>query len=48
MAAASYEAKHPFRFVFFENGDHGLAQHEPEVHDLVIKWFDEYVRDHGR
>ena len=45
MALALYESKHPFRFVFFEGGDHGLSEHRGEVNRLVKDWFDRYVRD---
>lgn len=45
MASALYEAKHPFRFVFFEGGDHGLSEHRAEVDRLVHGWLDRYVRD---
>jgi dienelactone hydrolase len=45
MACGLYESKHPFRLVFFEGGDHGLNEYEGEVRDLVLAWFDRYVRD---
>jgi len=45
MALALYESEHPFRFVFFEGGDHGLTEHQEEVDRLVKDWFDRYVRD---
>lgn len=45
MATALYEAKHPFRLVFFEGGDHGLSEFRDEVNDQVVKWLDRYVRD---
>jgi dipeptidyl aminopeptidase/acylaminoacyl peptidase len=45
MAAKLYENKHPFRFVFFEGGDHGLTEHRGEVDRLVRDWLDRYVRD---
>ncbi len=48
MAAALYEAKHPFRFVFFEGGDHGLSEHRDEVNRLRKDWLDFYVRDGNR
>jgi dipeptidyl aminopeptidase/acylaminoacyl peptidase len=28
MASALYASRHPFRFVFFEGGDHGLSEYE--------------------
>ena len=45
MANKLYEVNHPFRFVFFEGGDHGIVEHREEVNRLVRKWFDTYVRD---
>lgn len=45
MADALLEAKHPFRLVLFEGGDHGLFEHETEVDRLVLGWLDTYVRD---
>ena len=45
MAAALYEAKHPFRLVFFEGGDHGLSEYRDEVDRLVVEWLNRYVRD---
>lgn len=48
MAAALYRAQHPFRFVFFEGGDHELSEHRLEVNRLVQEWLDTYVRDGRR
>lgn len=31
MASKLFECKHPFRFIFFEGGDHGLSEHTQEV-----------------
>ena len=45
MAFKLYESKHPFRFVFFEGGDHGLTEHREEVDRLIRDWLDRYVRD---
>lgn len=45
MATALYENQHPFRFVFFEGGDHGLSEHREEVDRLVEDWLGRYVRD---
>jgi dipeptidyl aminopeptidase/acylaminoacyl peptidase len=44
LASKLYEANHPFRLVFFEDGDHGLSQHRAEVQDLIRGWLDRYVR----
>jgi dipeptidyl aminopeptidase/acylaminoacyl peptidase len=44
MASLLYEHKHPFRFVFFEGGDHGSSEHREEVKRLVKDWLDRYVR----
>jgi len=48
MAAALYAVQHPFRFVFFEGGDHGLTEYREEVDRLAQDWFDRYVRDQQR
>jgi dipeptidyl aminopeptidase/acylaminoacyl peptidase len=45
MASALYASRHPFRFVFFEGGDHGLSEYRAEVDALVKAWLDRYVRD---
>ncbi len=45
MASLLYDCKHPFRFVFFEGGDHSLSEHKKEVNRLVKEWLDRYVRD---
>ncbi len=45
MASALYKCKHPFRFVFFEGGDHGLSEYQGEVDRLARDWLDRYVRD---
>jgi dipeptidyl aminopeptidase/acylaminoacyl peptidase len=45
MAAALYASQHPFRFVFFEGGDHELREYQEEVEALVKAWLERYVRD---
>lgn len=45
MATALFEARHPFRLMFFEGGDHGLSEYRSEVDRAVREWFDHYVRD---
>ena len=45
MAQALYAARHPFRLVMLEGGDHGLTEHRAEVDRLVRDWFDRYLRD---
>jgi dipeptidyl aminopeptidase/acylaminoacyl peptidase len=45
MASGLLEARHPFRLVLFEGGDHDLHAHQAEVERLVRSWFDRYVRD---
>jgi dipeptidyl aminopeptidase/acylaminoacyl peptidase len=45
MASALYTSQHPFRFVFFEGGDHELSEYRAEVESLVQAWLDHYVRD---
>ena len=48
MVAALYKVKQPFRFVFFEGGDHGLTEYQSEVNRLIKDWLDHYVRDRER
>jgi dipeptidyl aminopeptidase/acylaminoacyl peptidase len=45
MADRLHHAKHPFRFVMFEGGQHGLNEHTAEVDRLLVNWFDDYLRD---
>jgi dipeptidyl aminopeptidase/acylaminoacyl peptidase len=45
IASRLYESRHPFRFVLFEGGEHGLTTHRAEVDRLVKDWLDAYVRD---
>jgi acetyl esterase/lipase len=47
MAQRLYENDHPFRLVFYEDGDHGLTQYESDVRKSILDWFDLYVRDSG-
>lgn len=44
MATELHSSGHPFRFVLFENGDHGLTQHSEEVQRMIIGWFDKYLK----
>ncbi|MDD8025453.1 MAG: prolyl oligopeptidase family serine peptidase, partial [Acidobacteriota bacterium] len=44
MALRLYEAKQPFRLVFFEGGSHGLNEHTAEVDRLIMSWFDGHLR----
>lgn len=45
MAHALLKARHPFRLVMLEGGDHGLSEHRDEVTRLVSDWLGRYVRD---
>ncbi len=45
MASALFEAKHPFRMILFEGGNHGLTEFRREVYREVLEWLDRYVRD---
>ena len=33
----------PYRFIMFENGDHGLSEHRDEVFEQLIGWFRKYL-----
>jgi dipeptidyl aminopeptidase/acylaminoacyl peptidase len=43
MSAALLKAKHPFRLLLLEGGDHGLTEHSEKVAQEVREWFDRYV-----
>jgi dipeptidyl aminopeptidase/acylaminoacyl peptidase len=45
VARRLYDARHPFRLVLFEGGDHGLNQFRGEVGRLSRGWLRKYVRD---
>lgn len=45
MADKLYEAKHPFRFVLFEGGDHGMTEHSKERDRLTLNWFIDYLKN---
>ncbi|MES2732051.1 MAG: prolyl oligopeptidase family serine peptidase [Bacteroidota bacterium] len=45
MAGKLYKSHHPFRFVFFEGGDHGVMEHREEMYRMVKDWLNTYVRD---
>jgi len=45
MAEALQAARHPYRLVMLEGGDHGLSEYRDEVNRLVDDWLDRYVRD---
>ncbi|MEZ7503611.1 alpha/beta hydrolase family protein [Flavobacterium sp. Arc2] len=35
----------PYRLIMFEGGDHGVSEHEKEVNEQVINWFDRYLKN---
>lgn len=45
MAHALYVAKHPFRLLMLEGGDHGLREYRTEVDRATREFLDTYVRD---
>ena len=45
MGRALQAARHPYRLVMLEGGDHGLSEYRGEVNRLVDDWLDRYVRD---
>lgn len=45
VAEALYRSRHPFRFVMYEGGAHGLPEYTPEVYRLLTNWFNDYLRD---
>lgn len=48
MAEALLAARHPFRLILFEGGDHGLSEHRAERNRVALEWLDAYVRDGRR
>jgi dipeptidyl aminopeptidase/acylaminoacyl peptidase len=38
----------PFRLVLFEGGDHGLTEFSYEVDNMIINWFDKYLKREER
>ena len=48
LADALLAAKHPFRLMMFEGGDHGLSEYGPEVQRATREFLDRYVRDGAR
>ncbi len=45
MGQALLAARHPFRLVMLEGGQHDLSEHRAEVERLTREWLDRYVRD---
>ncbi len=35
----------PFRLVLFEGADHGILEYRDEVDQMVVEWFDRYVKN---
>lgn len=34
----------PYRLIIFEGADHGITEYKEEVHEEVIRWFDNYLK----
>jgi dipeptidyl aminopeptidase/acylaminoacyl peptidase len=45
MAQALFQSNHPFRFVLFEGGEHGLGDHSAESNRILLNRFNDYLRD---
>jgi dipeptidyl aminopeptidase/acylaminoacyl peptidase len=45
MASELFKINHPFRFHFYEGGDHGLSEYRPQRSHAVREFFDFYVKD---
>lgn len=45
MASQLYKNKHPFRFHFYEGGDHGLTEYRSQLYHAIREFLDYYVRD---
>jgi dipeptidyl aminopeptidase/acylaminoacyl peptidase len=35
----------PYRLIMFEGGDHGITEHQNEVEEAVMNWFDKYLKN---
>lgn len=46
LAAEFDKSNIPYKLKIFEGGDHSLSQYKIEVNDLVLDWFDKYLK-HG-
>lgn len=44
FAGRLQERWHPYRLVMFENDDHFLSTHQEEMREIVINWFERYLR----
>lgn len=44
LARKLQERWHPYRLVMFENDDHFLSDNEEEAHEIILAWFDRYMR----
>jgi dipeptidyl aminopeptidase/acylaminoacyl peptidase len=40
-----YQLKQPFRFIFYEGGDHSLLEHRADYVMQMTNWFNQYLRD---
>lgn len=45
MASELFKINHPFRFHFYEGGDHGLSEYREQTSHAVREFFDFYVKD---
>jgi dipeptidyl aminopeptidase/acylaminoacyl peptidase len=45
LAEKLYEAKQPFRFHFYEGGQHSLSEFSDKWYPEIVSWFDDYLRD---
>lgn len=45
MALQFEKYRIPYRLVMFEGGDHGISEFKNEVNDLVLHWFDRYLKN---
>ena len=45
LARQLYETRHPMRFIFFEGGQHSMAEHTAAFYDQALQFLNSYVRD---
>ena len=43
MAEKLQTLNHPYRLVIYEDGGHGLREHEKEVRRAIVSWFEKYL-----
>ncbi len=45
MAEELYKNKIPYRLVMFDGADHNLSEYKSEANEMMIQWFDRFVKN---